>query len=348
MLQEALKQRNLPPLRSREEMLSLLCEEEYGQMPPLPDTIRFEMKEDIIPNFCAGKAKAHTVTTHMSISGKKFSFPFTAVFPTKAGKYPFFIHINFRPDVPDRYMPTEELVDHGFAVLSFCYQDVTSDDGDMTNGLAGVLLEGGVRDANSAGKIAMWAWAAQRVMDYAESRNDILDLTNACVCGHSRLGKTALLTAATDTRLRFAYSNDSGCSGAALTRQKQGETVKDITRSFPFWFCENYKRYSEREGIMPFDQHFLLAAIAPRFVCVGSAEEDLWADPESEQLACLAASPAFEENGVLGFLGPDRFADVGESFFEGHVGYHKRAGKHYFSREDWLKLIAFIQMHKAK
>ncbi len=345
MLKTALAQRALPPLLSREEMLAVLAREEYGKVPARPDSLRFEIREDVIPSFCAGKARYHIVTATATLGEKEFSFPFHVVLPTKAGKHPFFVHINFRPDVPDRYMPTEELVDHGFAVLSFCYKDVTSDDGDMTNGLSGVLFENGERPADGAGKIAMWAWAAQRVMDYAETRSDVLDLANACVCGHSRLGKTALLAVATDTRFRFAYSNDSGCSGAAVTRRKQGETVENITATFPFWFCENYKKYSGREESMPFDQHFLIAAIAPRFVCIGSAAEDVWADPESEQLACLAASPAFEAQGLSGFLSADRYADIGECFLDGHIAYHKRAGLHYFSREDWLKCIAFIQRH---
>ena len=60
---------------------------------------------------------------------------------------PCFIHINFRDLVPDRYMPSEELVDAGYAVLSFCYKDVSSDDGDFTNGLAGHIYPGGKRDS---------------------------------------------------------------------------------------------------------------------------------------------------------------------------------------------------------
>lgn len=139
----------------------------------------------------------------------------------------------------------------------------------------------------------MWAWAAQRVLDYAQTLDELLDLDCAIVCGHSRLGKTALLAAATDKRFAFAYSNDSGCSGAAITREKQGENVKDICERFPYWFCENYKLYIDNEQNMPFDQHYLLASIAPRKVLVGSAAEDIWADPISEFLCCVAAGSVF-------------------------------------------------------
>jgi hypothetical protein len=238
-------------------------------------------------------------------------------------------------------MPTEELVDNGFAVLSFCYKDVTSDDNDFTNGLAGVLYPDGKREPTDSGKIAMWAWAMHRVMDYA-STLESLDLTRAIACGHSRLGKTALLTAATDERFAFAYSNDSGCSGAAITRGKRGETVKDICTRFPFWFCENYKKYIDKEDEMPFDQHFLVAAIAPRRVALGAALEDTWADPNSQYLSACAASAAWELHGEKGFLHPDRLPVPGDCFDGGHVAYHLREGTHFFSRTDWRRYLCLI------
>ena len=341
MLKEMLNERKLPELKSREEMMNILFEEEYGFMPAPPEKLEFEVKEKVIPSFCAGKAVANKITAKCVVKGKEYSFPFYATIPTESGKYPFFIHINFRDCVPDRYMPTEELVDNGFAVFSFNYEDVTSDDGDFTNGLAGVLYDNGNRGANDAGKIAMWAWAAHRVMDYAYTREDILDLDRTVVCGHSRLGKTALLTAATDERFKFAYSNDSGCSGAAITRGKGGESVEKICNRFPYWFCENYKKYIGNEYNMPFDQHYLVASIAPRFVCVGSASEDLWADPVSEMLNCVASSSAFKN----GFVYDDKLPEIGDRYFEGDIGYHLRKGLHYFSREDWNRLIEFINKH---
>jgi len=343
MFQEMLKERNLPKLLNRNEMLNILFEEEYGYLPEKPTNIKWEVEENTVKRFCAGKAVLNKITMTCDVGERSFSFPFFLALPTAVGKHPFFIHINFRDSVPDRYMPTEELIDNGFAVFSFCYKDITSDSDDFTNGLAGVLYENGKRKSNDAGKIAMWAWAAQRVMDYAQTLDDVLDLNTSVVCGHSRLGKTALLTAATDKRFAFAYSNDSGCSGAAITRKKMGETVKDICKVFPYWFCENYKKYIDNEQNMPFDQHYLVASIAPRKVLIGSASEDLWADPVSEQLCCAAASDAFEK----GFRCEKLPAETGDAFFEGDVGYHLRKGLHYFSREDWLKLIRFVKTHQT-
>lgn len=339
-MEKRLRELNLPGLKSREEMLEIMQRNVYGILPPRPDRVAFEAKA-YDPDFCAGKASHTSLDAVCTLGEREFSFPFQAVLPTDGRKHPFFVHINFRSDNPDRYQPTEELVDNGFAVLSFDYNDVTRDDGDFTHGLAGVLYPGGRRSPDGPGKIAMWAWAAMRVMDYAQTRGDVLDLDCAVVCGHSRLGKTALLAAAADTRFAFAYSNESGCSGAAITRGKRGERVRNICTMFPYWFCENYRNFKDREEEMPFDQHYLVAAVAPRRVLIGSAADDIWADPQAEQLCCMVASPAFRK----GFAGPDRTAEPGEAFFDGDIGYHLRGGTHFFSREDWNKLIRFVNRH---
>jgi len=344
MIHELLRNRQIPQLRSREEMLEILQHEEYGYIPEKPDSLSFEIRENAVPNFCAGKASCSLVTANCLIKGKEFSFPFYSVIPKKIPqKVPFIIHINFRDDISDRHRPTEELVDNGFAVFSLCYKFVTNDNDDFTDGLAGILFKDGKRSPTDPGKIAMWAWAAQRVMDYAQTLSASLDLSSGIICGHSRLGKTALLTGATDERFSYVYSNDSGCSGAAISRGKIGESVAKINFRFPYWFCENYKKYSECVETMPFDQHFLIASCAPRKVLIGSASEDEWADPLSEQLACVAASEAFPD----GFL-CDRVAKIGEAFMKGDLAYHLREGLHYFSREDWHRVIEFFHLKSSK
>ena len=248
---------------------------------------------------------------------------------------------NFSPDVPDKYLPAEEIVDNGFAVLSVCYQDVTTDDGDFANGLAALVTpedaQGDLtkRAPSAPGKIAMWAWANMRVLDYAATKN-MLDMNNAAVIGHSRLGKTALLTGALDERFRFVIANNSGCSGDALSRGNKGEQIADIVSQnrFHYWFCKNFFKYAEC-GYAPFDQHQLLAALAPRNVLIGAANEDAWADPVSQYLSAVAASPAWKAFGKEGLVSPDRLPEVGDIFNNGRISYHLRAGTHYLSRHDW-------------
>lgn len=328
----------------RREIAELLQKEVYGYRPGEPEEISFtELEgESFYKGFCAGKAPLKKIEIKGKICGREFAFPMYAVIPKTAGKHPFFVHINFRDDVPDRYMPTEEIIDNGFAVFSFCYKDVTSDDGDFDNGLAGVLYNGRKRQGSDCGKIAMWSWAASRVMDYCQTL-DCLDFGKSAVVGHSRLGKTALITGMLDERFQFVISNDSGCTGAAISRQKVGENVSTICNVFPYWFAPNYVKYSNKEDEMPFDQHFLVAASAPRYVYVASAKEDTWADPDSEYLSCCAAGEVYERLGLKGFIHPDRLPVPTDVLHEGTIGYHLRYGSHYLSREDWLHYFDFIR-----
>jgi len=349
MIENILKSRNIMEIwdgtsdweERRNEITELLLKEEYGYLPPKPDNISFETeKED--DTFCAGKAVLKKIRVKGEIDKRSFEFVFYTIIPTKKGKNPFFVHINFTDSIPDKYLPIEEIIDNGFAVLMVCYKDVTDDNDDFTDGVAAAVFNGRERTGSDCGKIAIWSWAASRVLDYAETL-ECLDMSTATVVGHSRLGKTALLTGAMDTRFKTVISNDSGCSGAAISRGNVGERIKDICSVFSYWFCPNYKKYIDKEGTLPFDQHFLLAAIAPRRVYIASAEGDSWADPVSEYLSCCAASEVYERLGTKGFIHPDSLPVCGDAFAEGNIGYHMRSGKHYLSREDWQYFMRFIK-----
>ncbi len=320
----------------RAEYVRILCEEEYGLPVPEPESLVFEVTDPPAPT-CAGKAELRRVRAVATLRGKVFSFPFCVVIPRgRAGEIPFYVHVNFRPDVPDRYMPTEEIIDHGFAILSFYYQDITSDSGRWDK-LAAILYPDGQRPANGAGKIQCWAWAARRVLDYASTLPE-LDMSRAGMTGHSRLGKTTLVAGMLDERFTRVAPNDSGCGGDAISRGKKGERIQDITRTFPFWFCPKFKEYSDETKLF-FDQHFLLATIAPRRLLLGSAERDEWADPESQFLSAVAASKAWENLGGRGLVAEDRLPRPGDVWDEGGIRFHERFGTHYFSREDWGRYL---------
>ena len=322
------------------EIVDLLLREEYGYLPPMPNSIRAELVSSD-KRFCAGKAALEVYNLICDCPFGEFSFPVRVAIPKSGRPVPAFVHINFRSDVPDKYQPTEEIIDAGYAVLSFFYKEVTSDDGDFTNGLAGLVYPDGKRGPDDCGKIGLWAWAAMQVLDWALTLGSI-DPKRISVTGHSRLGKTALLAGMLDENFHCAFSNDSGCSGASIARGNDGETVKAIVDRFPYWFCENYYKYADNEDAMPFDQHFLVAANYPHRVYVASAEEDAWACPKNEFLACTLASEFYKKQGREGFPA-SAMPECGKPITGGDIGYHIRHGLHYQSREDWNYYIKFLE-----
>ena len=232
----------------------------------------------------------------------------------------------------------EEICDNNFAVISFCYEDVTSDDDNFNDGLARYFC---AEDNNDkVGKIAIWAFAASVVMDYIQTIDEI-DKQNVAIVGLSRLGKTALLAGALDDRFSYVISNESGQSGAALSRGKSGEKIKDIYNEFPYWFSKSYKKYIDNEDLQEFDQHFLLALIAPRKLYVASAEDDLWADPKSEFLSCVAVNPIYKLYNKEGIVYDD-YPQVNQKLHKGNIGYHMRSGSHSLIRYDWNSFIEYI------
>jgi len=233
--------------------------------------------------------------------------------------------------------PMKEIVSRGFGVATVYYGDVDPDfDDGIKNGIQ--QLFDSKRDSTSWGSIAAWSWGLSRIMDYFETDKDI-NAKRVIMMGHSRLGKTSLWAGASDQRFAMVVSNNSGCGGAALSMRKFGETVGRINTAFPHWFCDNYKKYNEKEELMPFDQHELLALIAPRPVYVASAEEDLWADPRGEFLSCVFASPVYELLGMKGL--PSKVMPAVNQPLIGTIAYHIRPGKHDVTLYDWQRYMDF-------
>ena len=340
----------LPAMGSEEEresarkaLYAKMRDRLYGEMPPAPDKVEGKLLSLNEDGF-AGKATVAEYELSFDAPLGRASFPMTYIAPKDGKKHPFFVNICFEKAVPNRYLPAEEIIDRGYGLATFFYQAV-SEDGPEFDGIA--PLFGTDRSRPLAwGKIGIWAYAASRVLDFILTLPEV-DPDRVGVIGHSRLGKTALWAGANDPRFILAISNESGCGGAAINRGKVGETLSGMTDVFPYWFSPAMQAL---RGVDPaeldFDAHELLALMAPRYLLVGSAEKDQWADPASELSACRAASPAWDAYGVAGFLSDDESPRVGVKRHEGRVGYHERAGAHFMSRTDWNVYMDFRDLHK--
>ena len=148
----------------------------------------------------------------------------------------------------------------------------------------------------------------------------------------------------------MAVSNNSGCTGAAVYRGKVGENIADITSRFPYWFCKNYQKYSGKDEEIFFDQHMLLAAMAPRTGYVNSALEDEWADPQSEYFGAIAAAEIWEKMGLKGLVSNEELPEepeLNKALPEGNVAYRLRDGILFMGRSDWAAFIEFRKLHNV-
>jgi len=358
----------------RAEVLELFKTHVYGRAPlSLPKAIRFEVTDKSALN---GQAIRKQVRMIFSDKPGAPSPEILIYLPAAASKpVPLFLALNFRgnhtiwPDsdihLPQTLrnpgeslaayrerlassrgsvsrFPVTTILSRGYGLATIFYKDLEPDDHKITDqGLRHTFATS--KESEAWGAIGAWSWGLSKALDYFEADAHI-DHKRVAVLGHSRLGKTSLWAGAQDPRFAMIVSNDSGCGGAALSRRHYGETVKRINTSFPHWFCDRFKEYNDNEAALPLDQHMLIALQAPRPVCVGSASEDLWADPRGEFLACQKAEPVYALLGVTG-LGAATMPDLEQPVQAGTISYHIRSGKHDLTEYDWQRYMDFADMH---
>lgn len=352
--------------RRRPEVLRIFMNEEYGFVPPRPHSMHFETLS-VKDNALDGLAIRKEIRLHFAMNnGRKHAADMLLYIPKNAaGPVPVFLGLNFggnqattdEPDVavsgirmpeqtalPRGVQSTrwcfQEVVRRGYASATACYHDFYPDfQKAVSKSVYGMLFDPSEWPSlpDRYTPIGAWAWGLSRMLDCLESE-PLVDASRAAVHGHSRLGKTSLWAGAVDQRFQLVISNDSGCGGGALHKRKFGENVEAlISHDCADWFVTAFHKYSLREEDMPFDQHELLALMAPRPLAIGTATEDIHADPKGEFLSCVHASAVYRLFGTPGL--PVSEMPPPDTPVSGSVSFHYRTGKHDQTPQDWVHYL---------
>ena len=361
--------------KRRPELMEFFTQNMFGEIPGTLKYTSYEVVEE--GDAYNGKAKRKQVELTFKKNGKELAFTILMYLPANVEKAPIFVGYNFDGNhtvtsdvnviISDAWAENdqsigivynrlteqsrgaatsrwdiEKILDAGMGLATIYYCEVDADKNDFSEGVHPFFyVDDQKQPANNEwGSIAAWSWGLSRAMDYFEKDAGV-DASKVIVFGHSRLGKTSVWAGATDQRFAAVVSNNSGCGGAALSKRKFGETVWRINNSFPHWFCKNFHNYSNKEDLLPVDQHQLLALIAPRPLYVASAEEDQWADPRGEFLGAYYATPVYELYGKKGI--PSIEMPAVNQPIQNTVAYHIRTGKHDVTAYDWEQYIKWAK-----
>ena len=357
----------------RPELKALFQYYMYGSMPPAPADIKF-LVQRVEPKFFNGKATLKEVVITLG-PGKAPRLNLLMVVPNKREKpAPVFVGLNFCGNhtvladtniaLPTVWMPKscpgcgnnvatdagrgkqvdtwaiEQSIDRGYAIATFYNGDLDPDKPDFTDGIHPQYMKPGQTERRSTdwGSIAAWAWGFSRAIDYLVTDRDI-DAKRIAAVGHSRNGKASLVAAAFDERIALVIPLQAGCGGTAPSRGKIGETVKQINDRFPHWFCDEFKKFNEQVDKLPFDQHSLIALVAPRAVLLPNAVEDTWANPKGQFEMLQAVDPVYRFLGAGG-LEAKEMPETG-NLVNSRLGYYIRPGKHSMTTGDWKVFLDY-------
>jgi dienelactone hydrolase len=230
--------------------------------------------------------------------------------------------------------PVDRFFDEGFVYVSFHAGDLIPD----SVALAPKALAGLGGDVNPTSTLMAWAYGFSAAIDALE-QDPRVDTHLTSVMGHSRHGKAALLATVWDPRIEAVIAHQSGFAGSALSRSQTGETLARMVKSYPHWLAPDAAKYAANPDLLPFDQHLLLALVAPRRLFLGNGRRDVWSDPNSSFRAAKAASVMWNADGKPGLEQDSmRTFEPAES-----IVWWLRPGGHGIVEEDIEAFIAFLK-----
>ncbi|MBR2930478.1 MAG: hypothetical protein IKC32_04545 [Clostridia bacterium] len=313
---------------NRDSLFEKISMIEYGGMPPRPEVVKVMRLS--APRVDGG-INVYKITA--GTKEKQISFLLDVSVPKGpidgSVKYPLLLcgdgcYTTLESDTIDA------AVAMGFGVARFNRLEMANDD--KLQGRVGGIYD--VYPENrSFTAISAWAWGYMTVMD-ALSEIPQIDAENVGITGHSRGGKTVLLAAAADTRIKFVCPNNSGCHGAVSHRLKEvgngphgkTEELSDMFKNLYHWMGEGLREYIGREEELPYDMHFFGALIAPRYYLQCEGMQDYWINPKGAWMNFKGVKEAYRYLGC-----------------EDNCGAWFRPGYHRHQLPDFTEFLKFMK-----
>ena len=273
----------------REEMKEIVLTHEYGHLPPVPK-IRVEglVSEEVTVQ---GLAEPTTRLRAVLVFGPEdgLRMDVGCWLPSdRQGPVPVVLGIEpvWWPDPFLRRGIIRRLLANGYGFAGFDHNALASYEEPDKRAARDAYPEYGW------GVVAVAAWGCSVTLNWLETLPGV-DAAKVAVWGHSRRGKSALLAGALDTRFAAVLPHMSGMAGSALygVRGRGAQELEQLLERF--WLTPKAFEYIDREEELPFDQHWLLALVAPRPAYLHVGRGDHWGNPFGEQAAFDAAQPIY-------------------------------------------------------
>ena len=317
----------------RQQLRDFVVDHEFGGLPPMPEVVRGTpintFHRGHIANWfriCAG-SRERQVTYYLELY-----LPEEENCPA-SGKCPVLLTC----DRCYAFLESDTIAEalrRGYIVALFNRLELATDcPEDRTGGLYDIYPE----HTDFTGMSA-WAWGFIASIDFL-AQLPYVDMEHIGVTGHSRGGKTAMLAAVMDERIRYCCPNNSGCHGAVSHRtvvSHQGEDditserLGDMLDMFPHWMGKKLTPYRNREQDLPYDMHYFGALIAPRYYLQCEGMQDYWINPIGSWQNLMAVKACFKRLGC-----------------EDHVGGWFRPGQHRQKYPDFIQFMDFMDRARA-
>jgi len=226
-----------------------------------------------------------------------------------------------------------EAINRGYVVAKFNRLEVANDTKERKGPLYELYPEYPEFTAISA-----WAWAYSVCMDVFEKLS-YTDETEVGITGHSRGGKTVMLAATVDERIKYVCPNNSGCHGAVSHRcfvtnqgdnKAHSERISDMIVNFPTWMGSKLWDYADNEDKLPYDMHYFGALIAPRYYLQCEGMQDYWINPIGAWQNFSAVKECYRYLGC-----------------ENNAGAWFRPGTHRHKLPDFIQFMDFMDRARA-